>query len=472
MNFQFFQQHGMGMEDDEDRSSHHSHNRQQQTAKPKKEVNTTKFYEALGVPKDANEQDIRKAYRNLARIHHPDRGGDPEKFKEISRAHEVLTDQKKRQLYDQHGEEGVDGNGPSEGPSDIFDVIFGQGKQRGQRQQKRGEDVLFPLKVELSDLYSGATKKLRLTKNVICKGCNGKGGKAENITKCKSCKGHGVKLLIRQLGPGMIQQMQAQCEECHGEGTQMADKDKCKKCNGNKTVKEQKTLEVFINKGMAHGQRVTFKGEADEAPDTTPGDVVVVLQQKEHPLFRRDGANLFFKKKITLVEALCGFSFQTEHLDKRVLRIKSEEGAVAKPGDIKSIRDEGMPHPKNPVHRGNLYIEFEIEFPPNNSLSTQKKEQLMKVLPLPVKKDEKKDKEETTKMKTDDKKDKSKDETHTDDTEQPKETVYEDVQLVDVDMAEERKKHQQEAQQQRSESYEEDDEEHRQHRGEQGCRAQ
>ncbi len=123
---------------------------------------------------------------------------------------------------------------------------------------------------------------------------------------CKGCKGQGVRVIIRQLGPGMIQQMQTQCPECNGERTTIAESARCKACKGQKTVKEEKVLEVYVNKGMRHGETIVFKGEADQAPDTIPGDIVVKLEQKPHALFRREGPHLFYKKTISLMEALTG----------------------------------------------------------------------------------------------------------------------------------------------------------------------
>ena len=145
----------------------------------------------------------------------------------------------------------------------MFGGAGGGRGERGPRGKQKGEDVVFPLKVTLEDLYNGTSKKLRLTKSIICSQCAGKGGKGE--ATCRDCKGHGVKLVIRQLGPGMIQQMQTACSTCRGTGNVMAEKDKCKKCNGEKVTKEKKTLEVFITKGMRHSEKIVFNGEADEA---------------------------------------------------------------------------------------------------------------------------------------------------------------------------------------------------------------
>jgi DnaJ family protein A protein 2 len=185
----------------------------------------------------------------------------------LQKAYEVLSDENKRAIYDEQGEEGLENGGGGGGgnPMDIFDVLSGRAGRGGDNGKRKGEEVVFPLKVSLEDLYNGMTKKLRLTKNVICDGCAGKGGKADSVQKCNTCKGRGVRMVVRQLGPGMIQQMQTQCGDCNGEGSVIDEKDKCKKCRGNKTVKEKKTLEVFISRGSTHGEKIVFRGEADEA---------------------------------------------------------------------------------------------------------------------------------------------------------------------------------------------------------------
>lgn len=351
---------------------------------PAKDVDTTSLYKELGVAKTASDKEIKKAYRSLALKHHPDRGGDAEKFKKISTAYEILGDEKKRGLYDKYGEEGVErggGGGGGGGMGDMFGQMFGGGGGGGQRR-RRGENVVFPLNVTLANLYCGCAKKLRLTKNVICTGCAGKGG--ANAKECNSCDGRGVKMVMRQIGPGMVQQMQMACSDCKGEGTQMAEADRCKECKGKKTVKEKKTLEVFVEKGMAHGDKVTFAGDADQAPGTEPGDVVVVLQQKDHDDLRRQGNHLFYKKKISLIEALGGFSFHFRHLDDRILKVTSVPGAVTKPGDYHRIQDEGMPTRSNAFVRGALYIEYEVVFP--DSVTDSALDTMRKVLP-PAEKD-------------------------------------------------------------------------------------
>lgn len=222
--------------------------------RPKKDVDTTRFYTLLGVEKSASEAEIKKAFRKQAMTHHPDRGGNADTFKEINKAYEVLSDKQKRAIYDEGGEEALENGGAGGGGAgvDIFDLFGfgGGGGRRGGPRVRKGEDVLFPLKVTLEDLYNGTSKKLRLTKNVLCGDCKGKGGKDGAETRCKECKGQGVRMIIRQIGPGMIQQMQSQCGACKGSGSTIAEKDKCTKCKGEKTIKEQQLLEIHITKGQ------------------------------------------------------------------------------------------------------------------------------------------------------------------------------------------------------------------------------
>ncbi|XP_051177869.1 dnaJ protein homolog ANJ1 [Lolium perenne] len=357
-------------------------------AAPKKS-DSTRYYEILGVPKDAAQDDLKKAYRKAAIKNHPDKGGDPEKFKELAQAYEVLSDPEKREIYDTYGEdalkEGMGGGGGMHDPFDIFQSFFGGGGggfpgsgSRGRRQ-RRGEDVVHPLKVTLEELYNGTSKKLSLSRNVLCSKCNGKGSKSGASMKCSSCQGAGYKMQIRQLGPGMIQQMQQPCSECRATGETISDKDRCGQCKGDKVVTEKKVLEVVVEKGMQHSQKITFPGEADEAPDTVTGDIIFVLQQKEHPKFKRKGDDLFYEHTLTLTEALCGFQYVLTHLDGRQLLIKSNPGEVVKPDSFKAINDEGMPMYQRPFMKGKLYIHFTVDFP--DSLNPDQCKALETILP-------------------------------------------------------------------------------------------
>lgn len=228
--------------------------------------------------------------------------------------------------------------------------------------------------------YNGKTVKLALTRNVLCKTCSGTGSKNPNAkTHCESCGGQGVKMHHRQIAPGMIQQMQVKCPQCEGTGTVIKAKDRCGSCQAKKVTQEKKVLEVQFDKGMRHNQKVTKVGEADEAPGIQPGDVVFVVQQKEHARFQRKGDDLLLVKSILLVEALCGTQFLVEHLDARQLLVKSPPGQCIRPGDVKTIDDEGMPMHKNPFVKGKLYIKFDVEFPNNGVIEPKSIELLTQV---------------------------------------------------------------------------------------------
>jgi len=225
------------------------------------------------------------------------------------------------------------------------------------------------------------TKKLSLAKNVLCPKCDGKGSKSGQNTRCAGCQGQGVKVTLRQIAPGMVQQMQSVCPDCRGSGQAVSERDKCQQCRGNKVVQERKVLEVHVEKGMQHNQKITFQGEADEAPDTIPGDIVFVVQMKENAQFKRKGSDLFFEKELTLTEALCGFKFSIQHLDNRQLLIQSNEGDIIKPNSFKAIFDEGMPTYQRPFDKGRLFVHFTVKFPEPGDLSDSDLSALEKLLP-------------------------------------------------------------------------------------------
>ncbi|CAL5195241.1 unnamed protein product [Lathyrus oleraceus] len=358
---------------------------------PTRKSDNTKYYDILGVSKSAGEDEIKKAYRKAAMKNHPDKGGDPEKFKELGQAYEVLSDPEKKELYDQYGEdalkEGMGGGGGSSfhNPFDLFESFFGGagfggGPSRGRRQ-KQGEDVVHSLQVSLEDVFNGTTKKLSLSRNVLCVKCKGKGSKSGTAGRCFGCQGTGMKITRRQIGLGMIQQMQHACVDCKGTGEVISERDRCPQCKANKITQEKKVLEVHVEKGMQQGQKIVFEGQADEAPDTITGDIVFVLQVKVHPKFKREHEDLYIDHNLSLTEALCGFQFTVTHLDGRQLLVKSNPGEVIKPGQYKAINDEGMPQHNRPFMRGRLYIKFNVEFPESGFLSPSQSLELEKILP-------------------------------------------------------------------------------------------
>ncbi|XP_051979169.1 dnaJ homolog subfamily A member 4-like [Xyrauchen texanus] len=347
-------------------------------------VRETGYYDLLGVSPKASLDELKKAYRKLALKYHPDKNANEgEKFKIISQAYEVLSDPKKRELYDQGGEQaikegGVGGGGSS--PMDIFNMFFGGGG-RTQRERKV-KNVVHQLGVTLEELYNGSTRKLGLQKNVICEKCDGYGGKKGALEKCSTCKGSGVQVHVQQIRPGMIQQIQSMCSDCQGQGEKFNSKDRCKNCNGHKVERKKKILEVHVDKGMKDGQKITFHGEGDQEPGLEPGDVIIVLDLKEHPVFQRQDDNLMMKMKIKLVEALCGFKKTIHLLDGRTLLIHSSPGQVIKPNEFKCIHNEGMPVHRDPYEKGLLIIQFEIEFPNKHWLPEHMLPDLEKLLPM------------------------------------------------------------------------------------------
>jgi len=274
----------------------------------REDVDTTKFYKVLEVDKGAGDSEIKKAYRKLAVKHHPDKGGDPEKFKEITQAYEVLSDSEKRAKYDKYGEAGLDG--PGSDPTDIFDTFFNRRTGPSSRRRQKTKDVVQPVKATLEQLYNGQTKKMAITRQVI--------DKQRGVQECGVCNGRGVKVEVIRMGP-MIQQMQSQCSACGGQGKSF------------KTKSDKEILEVHIQKGTPDGHKIPFREMADEHPDADTGDVIFVVKQTEHAEFKRRGADLFLERNISLSEALCGFEMEVTHLDGRKLIVKSSPGEIVRP---------------------------------------------------------------------------------------------------------------------------------------------
>jgi len=214
---------------------------------------------------------------------------------------------------------------------------------------------------------------------VLCPKCDGRGGKEGAVKKCSGCGGAGMKTMMRQMGP-MIQRFQTVCPDCNGEGEIIREKDRCKQCHGKKTITERKVLHVPVDKGMQDGQKITFAGEGDQGPDIGPGDVFFVIEQKPHPRFERKGDDLYHKAEVDLLTALAGGTLAIEHLDERFLQVTILPGEVISPGTVKQIRGQGMPSFRH-HDMGNLYIRFDVEFPPDNFNSPEMIAQLEEILP-------------------------------------------------------------------------------------------
>ena len=352
--------------------------------KPKKDVDTTKYYKILGVDKNASKDEIKKAYRNLVRTKHPDKGGSEEEFQNIQLAYDTLSDENKRKVYDEYGEEGLKEGMTGEEPTDIFDILSGG---RGKRNVKRKtKSVLQAMEVSLEDIFMGKEKYLEIKRYRICKKCKGNGSKDPNAnTKCPGCNGKRVKLVVQRMGNTILQSQQT-CPDCRGEGYIIKNEDKCPTCKGQKVNQESKTLKILLDKGAPDGKRYTFEGESDEMPGYDPGDVIIEIRIKKHPVFERTGADLTMKADISLLEALTGFQLLINHLDGRHVLINSKKGEIIKPGVIKTVKECGMPFFDHPTRFGNLYIKFNIHFP--KSLKEDQKEALFELFPkitLPIK---------------------------------------------------------------------------------------
>ncbi|CCE62464.1 hypothetical protein TPHA_0C03110 [Tetrapisispora phaffii CBS 4417] len=352
-------------------------------------VKETKFYDLLGVSPNASETEIKKGYRKQALKYHPDKNPSEEaaeKFKECSAAYEVLSDSQKREVYDQYGEEGLNGGGAGGFPGggfgfgdDIFSQFFGgAGAQRPSGPQ-RGRDIKHEIQNTLEELYKGRTAKLALNKQILCKTCEGRGGKAGAVKKCTSCNGQGIKFVTRQMGP-MIQRFQTECDVCHGSGDIIDPKDRCKDCKGKKIANERKVLEVHVEPGMREGQKIVFKGEADQAPDVIPGDVIFVVVEKPHKHFKRAGDDLLYEAEIDLLTAIAGGEFAIQHVSGDWLKVSTVPGEVISSGMKKVIEGKGMPVPKYGGY-GNLIVTFKIKFPENNFATEDKLKELENILP-------------------------------------------------------------------------------------------
>ncbi|NP_001079642.1 DnaJ (Hsp40) homolog, subfamily A, member 4, gene 2 S homeolog [Xenopus laevis] len=351
-------------------------------------VKETGYYDLLGVRPSASSEEIRRAFRRLALKYHPDKNPSAgEKFKQISKAYEVLHDSRKREIYDHGGEDALSRNRTGcrnafDSPLDIFNLFFGGRGGRGHHQaDRKGKSVAHHLPVSLDDLYNGATRKLSLQKNAICAKCKGSGARQGSITQCPKCQGCGVEIHFLTHIPGVMSQIQTACSECNGKGEYIRLRDLCQVCSGRKIIREKKILTVHIDKGMKSGQKIIFHEEGDQAPGLQPGDIIIVLEQKVHPVFQRKGHDLVMKMEIQLADALCGCRQSVKTLDKRALLVTTQPGEVIKPGDVKCIPNEGMPIYRNQYEKGNLIVQFQVKFPENGWLDAEQLTQLQGLFP-------------------------------------------------------------------------------------------
>jgi molecular chaperone DnaJ len=332
------------------------------------------FYEVLGVPKNASDEEIKKAYRKLAMKHHPDRNqGDSaktaeEKFKEAKEAYEMLSDPQKKAAYDQYGHAGVDPNmrgGPgaegfggfSEAFGDIFGDIFGGqrgGGGRGGRQVYRGNDLSYAMEISLEEAAQGKEAQIRIPTWDNCDTCSGTGAKpGTSVKTCPSCQGSGS-VQMRQ-GFFSVQQT---CPHCHGSGKIIPEP--CTTCNGQGKLKKHKTLEVKIPAGIDDGMRIRSAGNGE--PGTNggpPGDLYIEIRLKKHDIFERDGDDLHCQVPISFTTAALGGEIEVPTLAGKAA-IDIPEGTQA--GKQFRLRGKGIKGVRS-SYPGDLYCHVTIETP-------------------------------------------------------------------------------------------------------------
>ncbi|PKI85157.1 hypothetical protein MVES1_001451 [Malassezia vespertilionis] len=330
-----------------------------------------RLYELLEVSVDATDIEIKKAYKRKSLANHPDKNpGDADaqrRFQDVAHAYETLSDPATRDAYDRYGEEGMRGNGGAPDMDDIFASMFGGPFAFGGAppRKRRAQDTVLPYTVSLEDLYNGKTAAFALERNIVCTHCHGTGGRHGMPQKdCATCHGKGRVLQQRQAGGGMISQTIAECSACRGTGKKFRENDQCKKCKGEKIVPSKAKLRLEIPRGAFDGQQFVFEGDGDQLPDTKPASIIFELRQTPHSAFEVSGLDLRATVRITLLEALQGFSRTVlTHLDGRRIRVTKPKGQVVRPNEVDVVLGEGMMDLGNTRRRGDLYLAYEIEFP-------------------------------------------------------------------------------------------------------------
>lgn len=353
------------------------------------------YYEVLGVSKTATQDELKKAYRKLARKYHPDLNKDnaeaAEKFKECNEAYSVLSDEQKRAQYDQFGhaafENGGMGGGGGfggaggfggfggSGMEDIFDMFFGGQGGRGGRSSKagpqRGADLRFDLEISFEEAAFGLEKEINLYRDEVCDHCHGEGAEpGSKVETCPECNGSGY---VRFTQNTMFGQMvnERPCSRCKGEGKIISEP--CKECRGKGTVKRNKKLKVKIPAGVDNGSRLRVSNEGEAGAKGGPsGDLYVYLYVKPHKFFERDGTTVLCEVPINIVQATLGADIKVPTLDGQVT-MKIPEGT--QPGKVMRIKGKGIPSLRN-SSRGDQLVRIKVVVP--TKLNDKQKDALRK----------------------------------------------------------------------------------------------
>lgn len=369
------------------------------------------YYEVLGVEKGASEEELKKAYRRLAKQYHPDLHPNDkeaeEKFKEINEAYDVLKDPDKRARYDQFGFSGVDpnfGGGAGGDPfggagfdvSDIFDSFFGGfgggGRRSNPNAPRRGTDIEATVVISFEEAAKGCRKEVTFQQIETCDECHGSGAAAgSSPTTCPQCHGTG-QVRISQRTPFGVMQTARTCDRCHGKGKII--ENPCKKCGGTGRIRHHRTIEINIPAGIDNEQILNVSGKGNAGTNGGPnGDLHVYVSVRPHELFERRGNDVWCEMPITFVQACLGAEVTVPTLDGKV-RYTIHEGA--QPGDVFKLKGKGIPI-LGGRGRGDQYVQVTIEVPKN--LNQKQKEALRSFDELTDEKNYQKNKKFFTRLK-------------------------------------------------------------------------
>jgi molecular chaperone DnaJ len=343
------------------------------------------YYEVLGVPRTCAIEDVKAAYRKLAKELHPDRNpGDKEcehKFREVNEAYDVLKDGDKRAAYDRFGHAAFEnGRGARNNPNfdfsssftEVFDDLFGEfmggGRRGGGRRANRGADLRFDLQISLEDAFHGHTAQIRVPTAVACEGCGGSGAEAGSKPEtCPACQGHGK---VRQQNGFFT--LERTCPKCRGQGRYV--RNPCRTCSGHGQIQKERTLQVDIPAGVEEGTRIRLTGEGHAGLQGGPsGDLYIFLSVAPHPFFQRDAQDLHCRVPITFATAALGGSIEVPMLGGgSPAKITIPEGTQT--GHQFRLRGKGMPQLRGQGAPGDLYVEVRVETP--TKLSKKQKEML------------------------------------------------------------------------------------------------